>query len=160
MTTLCERLTVHCPYVRARDYLAAMLNPQGGNSGEERLTLTAPLDALGGGNLEKAVIVRYWAGADPMHFDQPWHVSWTPEHGGPFPDFDGELTVRADEGYGTAVLELTGSYKPPLGAAGRAFDAAIGHRIASATAQRLLAEIGDRMRERYEREEAAKIQPR
>jgi hypothetical protein len=90
-----------------------------------------------------------------MHFDEPWHIHWKPQ-AGPYPEFDGELTVRADETYESARLELTGSYRPPGGALGAAFDWAAGSRIASATAGALLARLGDEMKSRYEADEQAK----
>lgn len=158
MSTLQERLVVACPYVRAREYLSDTLSEPANQHREERLPLTAQVEHLPA-QFEKNVVVRYSAGRDPMHFDEPWHVSWSPEGGGPYPDFSGELTVRADEGYGSSVLELTGTYTPPLGAAGKVFDAAVGRKIASVTAQNLLASIAAQMVERYEREEAAKKQP-
>ena len=91
-----------------------------------------------------------------MHLDEPWKVHWTPKDGGPYPDFDGELTVRADEEYDTCVLELRGNYRPPGGVAGKAFDAIVGSRIASATAHELLNSIAREVQQRYERQEAAK----
>ena len=155
MTSLIERYTVACPYVRARDFLSQIIGPIAAEGRVEPLTLSAALAFLPR-DLHKRVLVRYAAGADPMHFDEPWRVSWQPEGGGPFPAFEGELTVRADEGYDSAVLELKGEYTPPLGAAGRAFDAAIGGHIAASTAQMLLAQIASGMRDRHAAEEAAK----
>ena len=38
---------------------------------------------------------------------------------------------------------LNGSYEPPLGAVGAAFDAVVGHKIAENTARNLLAVIAD-----------------
>jgi hypothetical protein len=40
---------------------------------------------------------------------------------------------------------LEGGYEPPLGAIGKAFDAAIGHKIAESTADDLLNVIGERI---------------
>ena len=154
MTTLHERCLVDCPYLRARGYLAEMLQPYVQDRREQILTLNAALPHAPA--LQKNVLVRYTADVDPMHFDEPWHVSWTPQGGGPFPDFNGSLTVRADEKYEAAILELSGEYTPPLGVAGRAFDAALGHTIATVTAQSLLANLAGGMERRYSAEEAAK----
>ena len=90
-----------------------------------------------------------------MHFDQPWRIHWKPQ-AGPYPEFNGELTVRADETYKTSILELTGSYRPPGGALGAAFDWAAGSRIATLTAQTLLRQIADGMEARYHSDELAK----
>jgi hypothetical protein len=108
--------------------------------------------------LTKGVIVNFGPATDPMHFDEPWRIHWKPQ-GGPYPEFEGELTVRADETYETSRLELRGSYSPPGGIAGAAFDVVAGGRIASATAQALLRHIGDEMEEHYQRDEEAKGYP-
>jgi hypothetical protein len=67
-------------------------------------------------------------------------VSWTPKDGGPYPRFSGTLSV-AEDGAGWSRIEIDGSYRPPFGIAGAAFDAAVGQRIAQATASELLAEL-------------------
>lgn len=157
MTHIYERLFLQCPYVRAREYLRDDLQAAADGKIVRSLPLTAPMTVLPG-TLEKRVLVRYERGNDPLHFDEPWNVYWTPEGGGPYPDFAGELSVRADENYRGAVLELRGEYAPPFGPVGRAFDMVVGAKIASATARALLMEIAQTMEERYHKEEAAKNQ--
>jgi hypothetical protein len=157
VTHIYERLFLKCPYVRAREYLHEALQAAAHGKTPQTLPLTAPL-AAAPATLEKRVLVRYERGRDPLHFDEPWNVYWTPEGGGPYPDFSGQLTVRADESYRAAILELTGDYAPPFGAFGRAFDMVVGTKIASATAKELLREIALRMEERYESEESEKNQ--
>jgi hypothetical protein len=152
MAELSESRIVRCPYNLARGYLAKALAPRIESGKPERLTLTAN---VAGGELEKDVLVTFAAATDPMHFDQPWRIRWKPD-GGPYPEFDGELTVRADETYETAQLELKGSYRPPGGALGAAFDWAVGSHIATGTARALLHRIGTDMESRYRHDEAAK----
>jgi len=67
-------------------------------------------------------------------------VSWTPKDGGPYPAFNGTLSV-AQDAVGWSRIEIDGTYRPPFGIAGAAFDAVLGHRIAQDTAAELLAEI-------------------
>ena len=67
-------------------------------------------------------------------------LSWTPKDGGPYPSFSGTLSV-AEDAIGWSRIEIDGSYRPPFGIAGAVFDAAIGQRIAQATASELLGEI-------------------
>lgn len=67
-------------------------------------------------------------------------VSWEPKGGGPYPSFHGTLSI-ADEGVGWSRIDLDGAYQPPFGLIGAAFDATVGHRIASATTTELLAHI-------------------
>jgi hypothetical protein len=67
-------------------------------------------------------------------------VSWTPKDGGPYPSFSGTISV-AEDAIGWSRIEIDGKYRPPFGVAGAIFDAAIGQRIAQATASELLGEI-------------------
>jgi hypothetical protein len=150
-----ERYVVQCPYHLAQRYLDYFLREPARTRKPDVVTLRVPMAIS---ELTKNVEVTFALGSDPMHFDHPWRLHWTPEGGGPYPDFDGELTVRADEDYTSAILELVGEYRPPGGAIGRAFDRVAGQRIASATAQALLREIGDGMVAEYRRDEAAKAE--
>jgi hypothetical protein len=155
MTTIYERKHIDCPYVRAREYLRERLEQAAERHQIERMPLgvtLAPFPAA----VEKNVLVWYERSSDPMHFDEPWTVRWTPEGGGPYPDFSGELTVRADDTYTHAVLELRGEYLPPLGIVGRGFDIVAGSKIASATVRKILDGIAQEMEARFHSEEARK----
>ena len=156
MTSIKQTLHLDCPYVRAKAYLHDALQAAALSRTPQLLHLSASLPGTGI-ELEKGVRVSYQPTVDPFHFDEPWIVDWTPEPGGRYPSFRGTLTVRADEDYTGAILELEGSYAPPMGAMGQVFDAALGRRIAGSTMRRLLSSIGDEMTSRYEREEAAKV---
>ena len=157
MTHLYQRLVVKTPYHLARIYLRDALAPLAQSHKAATLRLSLPLhEGALGGSINREVLATFSSGADPMHMDEPWNVHWTPKGGGPYPDFDGELTVRADEDYDSCALELRGDYKPPGGVAGQAFDAMVGSRIASATARELLTVLGREVQSRYEKQEAAK----
>lgn len=67
-------------------------------------------------------------------------LAWQPKHTAMFPDFHGALTVRPK--LRGSYLRLQGSYEPPAGLLGRAFDAVLGRPIATLTMRRLLNEIG------------------
>ena len=151
MSQLSEIITVDCPYRLAREYLARALHePQG----EARvMTLRLPLASF---DIAKDVVVAVEAGSDPMHFDQPWKLRWSPLGGGPFPDFEGEITVRAGEDYQPSRLEVRGTYRPPGGALGDIFDTALGRRIAMTTARALLLKIAHAMEASYRELEAAR----
>ncbi len=153
MSDLLERFFVKCPYNLAQGYLADDMKSRAATGAAVTIMLRAP---IGSTDLTKDVVVTIGAGIDPMHFDQPWKIHWTPKGGGPYPDFDGELTVRADETYSSAILELRGTYRPPAGPLGAAFDHVVGQRIATATAQALLGELARGMETRYHRDEQAK----
>jgi hypothetical protein len=141
MTHVFERIPLACSYATARACLrkhveAAM---QRGAPLVVRFTVNAV-----GARLQKNVLLLYAPGVDPLRVNEVWNVRWTPEGGGPYPDFTGELTVRQDGAKGP-FLELEGSYEPPLGYAGAAFDMLAGSRIAAATAQAVLRLIVDEM---------------
>ena len=68
-------------------------------------------------------------------------IEWTPTTKEPIPKFDGVFHVQWDEEYGRCRLVLEGSYEPPLGFVGKAFDAAVGHKIAEDTAKSLLEQL-------------------
>src|SRR5579863_895267 len=152
MSELLETLVLRCPYHLAQGYLADSVGARAASGEQRTLTLTATVPGM---ELSKAVMVSFGSAVDPMHFDQPWRIHWKPQ-GGPYPEFEGELTVRADETWETSRLELRGSYRPPGGIAGAAFDLVVGGRIASATAQALLRRLGDDMETHYRHDEDAK----
>jgi hypothetical protein len=137
MTRLDERRVANVPYHFARRYLEDVLAPQAASGEKRTIALTVPVRDRA---LAKDVEIAFSAAVDPKGFDEPWAVHWEPS-GGPFPTFDGTLAIRADETHETSVVELEGEYRPPLGALGAAFDAAIGKHIAEATAQELLRRI-------------------
>ncbi len=64
-----------------------------------------------------------------------------------FPDFHGTLRLRIDS-VETTRLTFEGTYRPPLGLAGRAFDVALGRRIARSTMSELLDRIAAELEER------------
>jgi hypothetical protein len=70
---------------------------------------------------------------DVMAIPVWWEASEHPEL---FPTFDGGLELRAAPD-GTEV-RLVGSYQPPLGSIGRFADSVLGHRIVTASLDRLL----------------------
>jgi hypothetical protein len=154
MSQIHERRFLQCPYNRARELLAEAVADavESGTGRTLRLTLPIP-----GGTIAKDVLVEIKRGKDPMGFDEPWALHWDPIDGdGMLPSFEGTLTVQADETYHTSQLVIAGSYTPPGGAAGAAFDAAVGSHIAAATAEQLLRKVGDALEQRYGAEEKAK----
>ena len=150
MARVHERLYVRCPFGKAPSYLAYYLDQlarDGGSAGAV-LRLEAPLADVGvPGNLSiSRDVVAHFAPVDGDGFGtQETAVDWSPAPGGPFPKFVGVITIEADESYGTCALVLDGTYEPPLGMLGAAFDAAIGQRIANATARELLRSLRDRL---------------
>ncbi|MGA2392379.1 MAG: hypothetical protein ABSH03_03390 [Candidatus Lustribacter sp.] len=67
-------------------------------------------------------------------------IGWQPHDGGPYPTFHGTLSVEEIDGL-FSRLDLDGTYEPPLGLAGLAFDAVLGHRLAVAAVRQLLSDL-------------------
>lgn len=67
-------------------------------------------------------------------------IAWQPHDGGPYPLFHGTLSVEEIDGL-FSRLDLDGTYEPPLGLAGLAFDAVLGHRLAIETARQFLGDV-------------------
>lgn len=140
MTTVFEIFRLSSDYASARAALRTYVE-RAMAAGPYRLPLH--LD-VGHTALRKVVLVTFARDANGTHFDEVWSIRWTPEHGGPFPDFRGYLSVQYASD-GRAQLEIRGEYAPPLGALGKGFDLIAGQRIASLTCRNLLADFAARI---------------
>ena len=131
MSTLRDFTTVACPFDEVPDRLRAHF--EGG-------TAVLPLRVTFGDlKIERDVEIHLTSKpAYPGY--RLLDLTWAPKDGGPYPTFAGTLSV-AEDAAGWSRIEIDGTYSPPLGIAGMAFDAVVGHRIAQATATELLAEI-------------------
>jgi hypothetical protein len=142
MTALRERLYVNCPFGKAPSYLNYYLDQLARTGVAEGaiLRLEVPLSRFGiPTNLSVGRnVIAHFAPPDETYGLARTAMTWRPEDGGPFPTFTGFLSVEQDERYDSSSLLLEGTYEPPFGVAGKAFDAALGRRIATATALELL----------------------
>jgi len=152
MPPLLQRRYVRCPYQRARAYLEEALSELAATGVPKLVKLQLPFTIEDQGGFEKDMLFTFGTGVDPLHFDQPWTVRWAAQGPGSYPDFDGTLTVRADDDFRSSVLELLGMYQT----AGEPFDAVADFRLASATAREFLRTIACDYEGRYDSEEAAK----
>jgi hypothetical protein len=164
MSDLHQRIFVNCPAHAAPEYLARYFDSKrtaghDGPSDPIRLALRAPV-ALPALQTEIVLQRDVVATVAPMHDAGAdlarMSVDWEPAGGGPFPQFHGTLVASNDENYESFSLVLDGAYQPPMGATGAAFDAALGHRIAIATARNLLAEVRDGVEKAYAATEYSK----
>jgi hypothetical protein len=137
MTHIDQSLHVRCPPDRARESLREMLLSDAESGAPHPLLLSVKIPWTGI-ELAKMVSVEYTITSGPTHIDEPIGIRWTPEPGGMYPSFDGELRVLEGRHAYSSILELVGHYAPPLGAIGSGFDAAVGHRIAEATIEHVL----------------------
>ena len=152
MSTVSVRVHFHLPVDEVREYLNSHLIKVS-QLGPQRLELTARLPATHI-DLSKAVMVEFLP--HPNGVEGAWRVRWTPEPGGIYPSFDGTLYAHA-YGETSSVLELTGSYTPPLGAVGVAFDHVLGHKISEDTARIFLLNLSAELKVRSAYEDAFKV---
>lgn len=94
-------------------------------------------------DVEHRVEVRVAAQRDAENLNEEIAVSWVPAEDGPYPTFSGRLIVWSEDRPEESFIELRGTYEPPLGDAGRFFDAAIGNLIAKRTARTFLTDLRD-----------------
>jgi hypothetical protein len=59
-----------------------------------------------------------------------------------FPVLDADITL-VPHGSEASLLAVSGAYRPPLGALGAALDRAVLHRVAEATIQSFVNQLGD-----------------
>lgn len=157
MSTIKTSIVIETPFARAADLVERFLTSQDAKNGTFTLRLSAPgagigIDSFAVGHDVIASFRRRNGPNETIVFD----LHWESADAGPFPVFDGTLTVAEDETYETCRLILDGSYTPPGRLAGAVFDAALGSRIAYATAQELLERMRMFLRENYEAAELAK----
>lgn len=144
MTAIFEVLVLGCGYVRARDALRSVIEALMNDGSWTTMALSADVGPV---TVKKNVQVRFARAQEATHFDELWRIDWKPENGGPYPDFNGSLSLCYSSG-GAAELQLSGKYAPPLGTVGRGFDLVLGQRIASNSCRNLLKELGHRIEER------------
>jgi len=143
MTRLRTNLPVNGPLPEVEAILRRYAHQLCGEAGSATMTLRVPLDELGipgGLALERNVVLQISTTRDDAGLNDILAIAWSPVGGGPFPSFSGTL-MAWEEDERTSSIGLDGSYEPPLGAAGRLFDAAAGRRIARATALEFLGKI-------------------
>lgn len=80
---------------------------------------------------------------DAENINEEIGIAWAPAGGGPYPSFSGRLIVWSEDDPKQSFIELDGTYEPPLGVAGEAFDETVGHLIAQRTAHEFLLSLRD-----------------
>ncbi|MBV8600778.1 MAG: hypothetical protein JO359_04350 [Candidatus Eremiobacteraeota bacterium] len=142
MSTLRETIVVRTPFAQAADLVENFFVGQAEKDGTIVMRLAAPGGGLGlrAFSVEHDVTATFRRERGPSE-TIVFALHWESADGGPFPIFDGTLTVAQDEDYGTCRLILEGSYTPPGWVAGAVFDAVVGSKIAEATARELLARM-------------------
>jgi hypothetical protein len=145
MSTLSERILVEVPAAQSQARLAAYFHSlKGRRDGTVRIALSLPVTFPGLAiplSLQRSVVATFSPLRLPGDIGPRREVHWAPLRPGPFPTFHGELMVEPAEGAEAFWLKLQGTYEPPIGLIGEAFDAIVGRNIARATALDLLGRI-------------------
>lgn len=131
-----------CPVARAPAFVESFFSEQSPDGAPVLIALRAPvvLPGLPELTLTRDCVVRIAAAPGAEAPAARYDVVWESAAGGPFPRFEGRLTLTDDDAGGTLVA-LDGSYEPPLGPLGSAFDTVIGHAIAESTGNDLVERI-------------------
>jgi hypothetical protein len=144
MASILEHRNVNVPLVRAAGYLRRYVREIfATHKGLLTLSVASPTRRNGSRvELQEDVIVDFAKMVHLKLLTGETAVVWRPVHGGGMiPSFTGRLSFAAAESAESCQLSLDGTYTPPLGVVGAAFDVVFGHAIARATAQRLLKSI-------------------
>ena len=117
------------------------------NAAGEQLLSDVGFAATNGHRVDKRVEISF--GEPVRTFVQArLPMSWSAT--GPtrlFPSFEADLEVAA-LGAGRTQISISGRYRPPLGALGRAFDRALLHRVAEATVKDFLDRVAQALADR------------
>lgn len=158
MSLVQERVYVEAPYTQTAGAFECRLGfAPGDDHGKCTLTLALAVDERH--DVARTVTATTQRLRYAANYTSRYRIAWDAgrtARGIPTPGFTGTLTLGAGEDYGETELRLEGSYDPPGGVAGRAFDELIGRRIAHATLSALLGGIGDELRASHEAIEAGK----
>ncbi len=161
MTKLFERILVDIPLSQAGRRISDYLQKQWSREGDALqlpLRLSIPIPGMNEPlTIQKDVVVTFEPEAESSDMQPRYRVGWAPREGGPFPIFNGTFTIEGAEDYDRFWLVLDGSYAPPVGLIGGAFDALAGRFIARAAARDLLGRIREGVEAAYETDEVAKV---
>jgi hypothetical protein len=137
LTPVAEKEFVLVPWSSAETFLRTSFSAR---SGPARATARIVLPA---GNVPYPLSIRVERVRPPDDPAPRFAIHWEAGSDGPYPEFDGELSVSVDVDLNGFWIVLTGAYAPPGGAAGQIFDVALGSRIAKSTARALLRRMRD-----------------
>lgn len=149
-THLRDHIAVACAAGEAESRLEAFFARHRDRDGVTHLTLRVPMDPIAGFKglaLDHRVRVRARRARDDQNLNDLIRIAWEPEGEGPYPSFDGTLVTWAEHDPDRTLVEIDGTYEPPLGVGGEAFDATVGHAIAKRTARALLEDIANAISE-------------
>jgi len=134
-----------CSSQEAETLLPRYFETKRTSDGSIRVPLRVPLEELGLKELAltKDVVVQIQKRRDSLNLNDEFGIEWAPASGGPFPTFHGRVIVWSEGKPNASFLELDGTYEPPLGVLGEAFDATLGSAIAKRTARAFLEDVAE-----------------
>ena len=140
MSSIYQSIYVDCPPERAQAYLLSHFENARRVHGRSMMPLTATLGSKTGTHVtfERDATATFAPSTGAGGLEYQVQIEWKPATNEPLPNFEGTFRVQWDEEYGRCHLVLEGEYEPPLGLVGRAFDSAVGQKIAQSTVQALL----------------------
>ena len=153
MSDIRERRCVQVPFAGAAPHFERYIHDvvhDGG--GKIILSVVVPIERIGIDRrieTSKVVSVHFSPIRDADPASHRTAISWEPEGGGPFPQFDGTIRLAAGDATDSCCVVLEGSYDPPFGVAGDLFDALVGRHVARMTVRNLLDEIAIIMETSY-----------
>lgn len=115
-------------------------------NGRIELPLRVPLEDFsipGDISLGHEAVITVSKRRDEQNLNDVYAIEWHPSDATILPAFYGVMFACASANGEPPYLELDGRYEPPLGDAGEAFDATIGHLIAQRTANAFLSDVAD-----------------
>jgi hypothetical protein len=140
VSNLKETIDVECPTFYAMHHAERFFTLRRSNHTPGMLTLRVDLSRLKlPGTSQARHDVRVAHTLVESEGRKKLTLSWDPQDQ-TVPRFAGTLT-SVEKGAGKTALTLEGTYTPPLGIAGAAFDLVAGRKIAAATARALLEDI-------------------
>ncbi|MBV8344050.1 MAG: hypothetical protein JO190_03525 [Candidatus Eremiobacteraeota bacterium] len=140
MSDLKEAIDVACPRFYALHHAERFFTVHRRDRTPGMLTLRVDLSSLGlPGSSQALHEVRVTHELTEDRGEKKLALSWDPADK-TVPRFSGALT-SAEKAPGLTTLTLQGTYTPPLGIAGKAFDLVVGRKVAAATARALLEDI-------------------
>jgi hypothetical protein len=145
MSEISERLVVHCPDREASRHQRSFIADHQVGDGTVSVKLRLPINLFSERRslLERRIVATLYPLRSVSDPHPTYSVTWSPRQGVAFPGFAGALAVEKspyDDRFG---LLVSGHYELCFGAVSALFDAALGRRIAHASARDLLRSIAD-----------------
>lgn len=142
MTDILVRDTIAYSFERAAAELEHYMNQRRHANGDIVATLHLDLSTLGIPGAPAIGHDVHMQFAPELDKTGPhYRIAWHPVPSGPYPSFHGTMRLVPKRDTRMTTLEVSGSYEPPLGVLGAAFDRVIGRRIAAATLRAFVLEI-------------------